>query len=339
MSDEKRGILFGGNLIVDRVKLIDQFPKRGTLVNILQQTRGTGGSAMNNSINIKTLDPDLPVTVMGRVGDDEDGTLILDILRKLKINTGPVKVTPDLPTSYTDVYTEKEGGARTFFHHRGPNAQWGYEDIDFNGLGEYRIVQIGYILLLDAMDSKDDTYGTQLARTLAEFRNMGVKTAVDVVTDLTKDFKEKVIPALEYTDYLVLNEIEAGETVGIELRNENDELLQDNVPVAAKKLLELGESTELVVIHMPEGAYGITADAKDMWIDSFDIPQQDILGTVGAGDAFFSGILYALHEEKPLEEAIRFAHGMAAKCLYSPTCTGGAAPFSDMVQFIEEKSV
>ncbi len=338
MTEQRRGILFGGNLIVDRVKVIDQLPPRGTLGNILEQTRGTGGSAMNNSINVKKLDPDLPVTVMGRVGDDEDGTLILDDLRKVKVNTGPIKISSDLPTSYTDVYTEKEGGARTFFHHRGPNAEWCYDDIDFTEVSKYKIVQIGYILLLDAMDSPDETYGTQLARVLAECRGMGVRTAVDVVTDLSKNFREIVTPALKHTDYLVLNEIEAAETVGMRLRTENEELKKDDVPVAGKKLMELGESTETVVIHMPEGAYGVTSDGRDIWVDSFRIPEKDIRSTVGAGDAFFSGILYALHEEKPLEEAIRFAHGMAAKNLYSPTCTGGAVSFAEMVEFIDSIS-
>jgi sugar/nucleoside kinase (ribokinase family) len=335
MTEEKRGILFGGNLIVDRVKTIDRFPKRGTLVNILDQARGTGGSAMNNSINVKTLDPDLPVTVMGKVGDDEDGTLILDTLRRLKINTSPISVLKDMPTAYTDVYTEQSGGARTFFSYRGPNALWGYDDISFSEFGKYRIVQIGYILLLDAMDSHDEKYGTRLARTLAEFREMGVRTAVDVVTDLTKDFSSLVVPALKHTDYLVLNELEAGETAGLELRSENDELIRDNVPRAARRLMELGETTELVVIHMPEGAYGVTCSGSEVWVDSFTIPENKIRSTVGAGDAFFSGILYGLHEGKPLEETIRFAHGMAARCLHSPTCTGGAVSFAEMIQFIE----
>ena len=75
-----------------------------------------------------------------------------------------------------------------------------------------------------------------------------------------------------------------------------------------------------------------------MWVDAFKVPQEEIRGTAGAGDAFASGILYALHENKPLEEAIRLAHGMAAKCLYSPTCTGGAVSFEELVEFIEHRT-
>jgi sugar/nucleoside kinase (ribokinase family) len=293
---------------------------------------------MNNSINIKTLDPDLPVAVMGKTGEDEDGDLIREALTALDINIDHISAVPGIATSYTDVYTETVGGARTFFHFRGPNAEWGYDDIDFDALGSYRIVHIGYILLLDTMDAEDDEYGTCLARTLSRFKDMGVKTAVDVVTDLSGSFKETVTPALNYTDYLVLNEMEAGETAGVRVRDDNEELIKEGIAETGEKLMHLGENTEVVVIHMPEGAYGLTREGESMWIDSLTIPEQEIKSTVGAGDAFCTGMLYALHEAKTLEEAIRLGHGMAAQCLYSPTCTGGATSLKELLEFIENKS-
>ncbi|MFH1708683.1 MAG: carbohydrate kinase family protein [Planctomycetota bacterium] len=333
----RRGILCGGNLVVDRVKIVNAFPRRGTLVNILEQTRGTGGAALNNSINLKVLDPKLPVAVMGRLGDDADGRLIMDAMRKLRIGTTHVR-TSRTATAYTDVFTEQTGGARTFFHFRGANAEWDRGDIDFDALSGFRIVHIGYILLLDRLDAPDKKYGTRMAGVLAEFRRRGVKTAVDVVTDLSGDFRTKVTAALRHTDYLVLNEIEAAETTGIPARDAGDEVKRDNIFAAAEKLMRLGDGTACVVIHMPEGACGLEAGGTPFWVPSLRVPEKDIKGTAGAGDAFASGILYALHEGRPLEEAIRLAHGMAAKCLYSPTCTGGAVSFKELIRFIKSHS-
>ncbi|MFH0940166.1 MAG: carbohydrate kinase family protein [Planctomycetota bacterium] len=334
MESEKNGILFGGNLVVDRVKIIDVFPKRGTLVNILSQDRSTGGAPLNNSINIKALDPRMKVAVLGCIGDDEDGRFVRNALRRYKINPQHIKVT-DLPTSFTDVFTEKKNGARTFFHCRGANVKWGYDDIDFAQFAHFRIVHIGYILILDAMDAEDSKYGTVLARTFAKFRSLGVKTAVDVVSDLSGDFKKKVTAALKYTDYLILNEIEAGETTGIQARDHRDVIIKDNVVKAAERLLNMSETTEIVVIHTPEGACGIVRGDGPVWVDSFRVPPEHIKGTAGAGDAFASGILYALHEHKPLEEAMRLAHGMAARCLYSTTCTGGAVSLNAIKAFMK----
>jgi hypothetical protein len=79
-------------------------------------------------------------------------------------------------------------------------------------LAAFKIAQIGYILLLDAMDAADPEYGTVMARAFARFQEMGLKTTVDVVSEDSDRFTRLVTPALRYVDYLILNEFEAGRT-------------------------------------------------------------------------------------------------------------------------------
>ena len=43
----RKGILGGGNWIVDQVKLVDVFPQRESLANISSQYQGTGGAPFN----------------------------------------------------------------------------------------------------------------------------------------------------------------------------------------------------------------------------------------------------------------------------------------------------
>ena len=322
------GIVIGGTLVLDWVKTVDTFPSEGTLSYILDVHRSTGGCPTNNSINLKVLDPDLSVSVIGAVGDDEDGAYIVNKLRRHGIDVSGICTTSKQPTCSTDVIAAKDSGQRTFFHYRGANSQWGFEDIPFERYSNFKIVQIGYILVLDKMDEQDPEYGTVMAKTLARFQQMGLKTSVDVVSENSDRFAQKVIPALKYVDYLILNEFEAGKTVGIELRGDDDELLGGRLRETAEKLLESGNS-ELVVIHMPEGGYGLTRTGEEIKVPSYLLDTRDITGSVGAGDAFCSGVLYGLLKEMHLKKALELGTTMAACNLFSPTASGGAVSLED----------
>ena len=326
--EEKRGIVLGGTLIVDWVKTVNSYPREGTLANILNSNRGIGGSATNNSINLKTLDPELPVAVVGRIGDDDNGRYILETLERRQIDTDGVIVSPTQPTSYTDVISVKDSGQRTFFHAQAANGEWDINDIRFEQYGGYNIVQIGYILLLDAMDREDPEYGTVLARVFAEFQKLGLKTAVDVVSEASDRFTRLVTPALRYVDYLILNELEAGYTVGVALRRDDGALEASRLREAAERLLEAGNS-QLVVIHMPEGGYALTREGEEIKVPSFALPADELKGSVGAGDAFCSGVLYGLEKKWELKDALHLGSTLAACSLFSPTSTGGALSLKD----------
>jgi sugar/nucleoside kinase (ribokinase family) len=217
----------------------------------------------------------------------------------------------------------KGTGQRTFFHDRGANSEWDFEDIPFEKFSAFKIAQIGYILLLDGMDAECPEYGTVMAQAFAQFQRLGLKTAVDVVSENSDRFTRLVTPALRYVDYLILNEFEAGRTVGIDLRNEDGRLRAEHLRVTAEQLLEKGNS-ELVVIHMPEGAYALTRANHEVKVPSYLLPEEEIAGTVGAGDAFCSGVLYGLAKDMPLEDTLQLGTTLAACNLFSPTATGGA---------------
>jgi sugar/nucleoside kinase (ribokinase family) len=319
----RNGFVLGGNLIVDLVKIIEAYPQEGTLVSILQLDRGVGGCPTNNALNLKILDPDLPVAVVGCVGDDEYGRYVRDVLARHAVDIQGIVVSPHKPTSYTDVMTVTQTGNRTFFHDRGANSEWTDAMIPFERYADYAIAQLGYILLLDGMDAEDAEYGTVMARACARFQQMGLKTAVDVVSEQSDRFARLVTPALKYVDYLILNEIEAGHTVGIELRASNGALRGDRLRDAAEGLLQAGNS-ELVVIHMPEGGYALTRAGQEVKTPSYALPPGVIAGSVGAGDAFCSGVLYGLAKAWALEDALHLGTMLAACNLFSPTATGGA---------------
>lgn len=323
----RRGVLGGGNWIIDRVKLIDVFPEPETLSNISSESRGTGGSPYNILIDLAKLGAKLPLSAAGFVGADELGKEIQKHCKQHKIDTKQLTVGKEAATSYTDVMTEVETGRRTFFHFRGANADWTGEELDFK-LSKARIFHLGYLLLLDALDQPHKKYGTVAASLLARAQSAGLKTSIDVVSEDSDRFAKIVLPALKYTDYCILNEVEAGRTTGFKVRSKDGELDTVAIKHAAGELLQAG-IREVVVIHFPEGAFARTKDGVDVWQSSLKLPKKHIKGSAGAGDAFCAGVLLGLHEGWELQKSLFTGVCVAAASLSDPTCTGGVGTLED----------
>ena len=318
---KRNGILAGGNWIVDQVKTVDVFPQRETLANILSQSQGGGGSPYNLVVNLAKLGAKFPLEGGGLVGKDALGEYILADLKRHKIDARNIKVTPRAPTSYTDVMTEVDTGRRTFFHCRGANAFWDGKGLDFNK-SRAKIFHLGYLLLLDAIDGSDKKYGTRGAALCSAAQKAGIKTSIDCVSEDSDRFAKIVSPILPYTDFCILNELEAGKTTGFTIRREDGTLDLVALRHAAGALLQLGVK-ELVCVHFPEGGFARARGGEDFWQPSLKLPQKHIQGTAGAGDAFCAGMLMGIHEGWEIQRSLFTAVCAAAANLSDSTCTGG----------------
>jgi sugar/nucleoside kinase (ribokinase family) len=317
----RRGILAGGNWIIDRVKLIDIYPQPEQLANITSEFIGTGGGPYNVLLDLAQSGAKFPLAGAGLVGKDAAGAGILADCRRRKIDTSFLTQTPRAPTSYTDVMTERATGRRTFFHARGANALWDGSALNFKKT-KARIFHLGYLLVLDALDVPDEKFGTRAGRLLAAAQAAGLKTSVDVVSEDGDRFATLVRPALKHVDYCILNEIEAGKTAGFKVRTPDGKLDTVALRHAAGALLQQGVR-ELVVIHFPEGALARNRRGEDVWQSSLKLPAKYIAGTAGAGDAFCAGVLWGLHEGWELQRTLLAGVCVAAASLSDPTCTAG----------------
>lgn len=324
---QRKGLLAGGNWIIDQVKMVDVYPQREQLANIREQKEGTGGAPYNVLVDLAKVGAPFPLYAAGLVGKDPLGQSIIDNCKKHKIDTRFLKATPDAPTSYTDVMTEIGVGRRTFFHNRGANVLWDGSNLDFTKT-KARVFHLGYLLLLDALDMPDKTFGTRAARLLASAQAAGLKTSVDVVSEDGNRYQRVVTPALRHTDYCILNEVEAGRTTGFQVRSAEGVLDTVALRHAAGALLQNGVG-ELVVIHFPEGAFARTRKGEDSWQPSLNVPPKKIAGTAGAGDAFCAGVLLGLHEGWAISRCLLTGVCLAAACLSHPTCTDGVGSLED----------
>ena len=325
----KKGIAVAGNMIVDMLYPIDGFPKPGELTTITADaTRSTGGCLCNDILDLAALDPELPLTALGRVGEDEAGDFVLEKLRE-RPNISLAQIRRQGTTSYTLVMADEVSKQRSFYQCRGANADFCEADIDWDRL-DVDMLHIGYILLLDALDAPDGEYGTKMARLLHTARQRGIKTSIDVVTEASER-----TPALRYTDYCVINEVEAQATTGVRLTREDGLLRREALPEALGRLKELGVST-WAVIHSPEGGFGLDENNAYVEVPSLKLPQGYIKGSVGAGDAFCSGVLYAAWKGLPLAQAIELGTASAACSLSQPGATEGMRSCAEALRLYRE---
>ncbi len=316
----RTGILAGGNWIVDAVKIIDNWPQQDTLANILSEAKGTGGSPFNVLADLALMGADFPLDAAGLVGADENGRWIVERCTKLNIGTAALKYTDSAPTSYTDVMTVQSNGRRTFFHARGANALLDSHHFDFSATNA-RLFHLGYLLLLDRLDSPSATHGTVAAEVLARAQAAGLKTSIDVVSEDSERFARIVLPALKFVDVCIMNEFEAGRVTGLRIRD-GEKLDRAALRTAMQQMLAAG-IRERVFVHFPEGGCALGTDGQWHEHGSVKLPADSIKGAAGAGDAFTAGVLLGWHEGRPIDEALRYGVCAAAANLSDETCTGG----------------
>lgn len=333
MLGEEKGITIAGNIIMDVVKNIEVYPTLGMLSNISDMVSSVGGCAPNTAVNLAKIDRRIPISVIGKVGTDENGRYIVSQLQKYGINVGKISYTSNNPTSFTDVMSIPSG-ERTFFHKRGANAEFSPEDIDIKSLN-CNILHIGYILLLDKFDKEDKKYGTVMARFLSEVQKAGIKTSIDAVSDSTGQFGKKITPALKYCNYVIINEIECCSIWDIDSRRCGGGLNKQNIRSAMEKTLAAGVKDK-VVVHCKEAAFALDSKGNFTEVASLKVPKEDIKGTVGAGDAFCAGCLYGIYNGYSDKEMLEFASAAAACNLLEANAVDGMKPRNEIIKLAEK---
>ena len=329
----RKGICCAGNMIVDITYPTEGWPNQGELVHIHDGiARTTGGAVCNVAVDLAKLGPELPVFAMGRIGADAEGDLILKTMVANGIDTSCI--IQEGISAFTLVMSDMRSKQRTFFTYLGANGLFSEADIDWDKVTA-NIFHIGYILLLNALDQPDEVYGSKMARLLASAQQHGLKTSIDVVSEASDRFTRLVPPAMKYTDYCIINEYEAEMTTGIKLRGPQGALLTDHVPVAPKAMKDMGVST-WVVIHCPEGGYGLDEHDRFIQLGSLVLPKGYIKGSVGAGDAFCAGVLYGAEKGWTLEKAIDLGIASAAASLSAPGATEGMCSQAEALALFEK---
>lgn len=319
----RRGIICGGSIVVDVNKVIDRLPPPEELAVIQSQTSDTGGPGLNMAVDLARLGCGFPIDLVGLVGDDAHGRLVLDTCAALGIGTRGVGVVADVVTSYTDAMIERDSGRRTFFHCQGANALLEPDWFDFTG-STARIFHVGAPGVHERMDAPSPA-GNGFAAVLARASAAGLRTNLELVCVEPERISTLAGPCLPHLDTIIINELEAAAITG-----RGDPL------EAAHGLIGLGVR-DLAVVHFRAGCVAAARDGRSWRQDAVRMPKDEIRSTNGAGDAFASGVMLGLHEGMPVERCLVQGVCVAAVSLTSLGPSAGIRPLAECLTYGEQQ--
>jgi sugar/nucleoside kinase (ribokinase family) len=261
----------------------------------------------------------MPVDGIGLLGGDTDGDFLFEKVREIGIDVAQMHRTEEAATSYTDVMSVTGTGKRTFFHDVGTNDLLTPDHFDFSST-TCRVLYLGLLGLHRHLDDPWSGDPNGWVTILKNARSAGLETNIELVSIEGERVRQLCQPCLPYLDTLIVNDHEIG---GLSAMPTIKDGRTDRSVCREAAQAVLREGTmRLVAVHYPEGAVCVTREGEIFESASVSVPLEAIGSTVGAGDAFAAGMLWALHEGWPVEHALQLAHAVAASSLRSPTTVG-----------------
>jgi 2-dehydro-3-deoxygluconokinase len=260
---------------------------------------GFGGAESNVAVGLARLG--VPVTWMGRLGDDALGRLIERQLRAEGVNAAATH-DPTAPTALMLKERPAVGSSAVSYYRAGSaGSRLAPEHLDVARIREARILHItGITAALGA--------GPRAALDAA------IDAAIDGGTIVSFDVNHRSRLWSHATAAFAYREIAARADVVFAGDDEAELLTGEREPAAqAAAIIELGP-TQAIVKLGAEGAYAL-ADGHAMEQPAFPVHAVD---TVGAGDAFVAGYLAELLAGASLNERLRTAAACGAIACTAP---------------------
>ena len=327
----RSGVILAGTSVLDIVHMIERWPDEEQIAFIRNTIHAPGGPPHNAAAGLVKLGATFPVTMICLVGDDAAGDTFIAKAAEHGLDTNHIIRVPGVPTDCTFVMTSMATGRRTFFVLPGVNATMTPAQV-MPPHDEAKIFYLGSPGISVSMDAADGW-----RTVLKAARARGYKTAMELCPVPAELQRDRTRPCLPLLDYFVINDSEAEAVSGVAV-TENGRFDRKAAEKACRTLLEMGVK-ELACVHHPEGAVAVSSSGECLFAPSVKVPQGEIVGTVGAGDAFYAGMLYGLHEEWPLAKCLALANASAATSLHSATTSSSIRPWAECLAYAEAKGL
>jgi sugar/nucleoside kinase (ribokinase family) len=315
----RRGVITGGTWCLDRNKMIDRWPSEDQVAEILSEEARGGGSGCNLAVDMRKLDPALPVETIALVGDDEDGRFLMAEADAHGIDRRQMHVTRAAPTHYTDAFGSRASGRRTHIYNAGVAHLLSPDHFDFTQTPA-RFLHLGLPGTHRVMDAPWGEDANGWVTVLKKARAAGLETNLELMSASDAVIAALTRPCLPHLDLLIVNDVEIGAIAG-ETSSQDGRTDVGACVRAARHVLESG-AMRIVAVHFPMGAVAVTRTGELYKVPSVAVPSEAIAAANGAGDAFASGFLYGVHEGWTVPDSLALAHATAAASLRGLSTTG-----------------
>ena len=290
MKNKNIDILCVGEILIDFIG-----HQSDVLINNTRDYhRYIGGSPTNVAMNCSRLG--LKAMMVGTVGSDGFGEYIFERLNSINIVTDNIKKLNTKPTSV--VFVSKSKGTPDFIPFREADSFITEDQISKNVLQQSNIFHTTCFAL-----SKEPAQSTILKKAEEAF-NLGCKLSIDLnYAKKLWDTQEEAIRVIKtYCRFNPLIKI-----------SEDDMFRLFEKELTHQEIFEFFHNLGVDTVCLTLGENGVKlSQLEKKTITLPAIKVKKIIDTTGAGDAFWSGFLYAYIKEKPIEDCLQIALKLAA---------------------------
>lgn len=289
------------------------------LPQVRRFSRYLGGSSANMAVGLSRLGA--KVGIVSCLGDDSLSEFLIDYLKSQGVDTSRVQTAPGfLPSLCLTEVTPPDRFPQVFYRKDAVDTRLDIngDDLDFVSSGRFFITN-GTSLC--ASPSRESTY-----RAIEHAKRSGRLVVFDV------DFRAMswrspeeaglaVRLALPHIDVLIGNQLELMLVSGAkDLDTAVAVLGKQGVPTLVSKLGEQGTR--------------VWQGGDSVFLPPYSV---EVCTTIGAGDGFASGFLYALLQGKPIVECLHYGNAAAAIVVSRLSCSEAMPTLAEVEQMIRQQ--
>jgi len=305
----RTGFLTAGTFCLDRNITVERWPEEDMIVSVSAVTRAGGGSACNFAVDMRRLDPTVPVATQTLVGADADGDFLVSVAEAHGIDTSGFRRTAEAQTEVTDAYHSAATGRRTHILFPGTAPLMTPDHFDLSA-SDARFLHLGLPGIHERMDGPWEGDANGWVTVLRRARAAGFETNIELVSTTPERLRAALLPCLPHLTTLICNDFEIGALAGMETVQGG---MTDAAAceTAARHVLGLG-AMELVVVHFTTGAVLVDRAGEVIHMPSVAVPPSEHHGANGAGDAFCAGFFYGRHKGWSHGDCLKMGHATSA---------------------------
>lgn len=268
---------------------------KGPLRFVNNFERKIGGAELNVIIGCARLG--LQTGWISRLGKDEFGRHILNTVRGEGINIDEVKLMPNYATSLNFKEVQESGDVKTFYYRqKSPTETLTPEKLPEEYIKNAKILHVTGVFPAITLQNRSVILK---ALEIAKENNVLVSFDPNIRLKLwsKEEARQTILSFLPYVDYLLTG------------RDELELIFDEKEDVTLLSKIKEYQFKEVIVKC---GSNGADYLLNNKWVHEPGFHVEQVVDTVGAGDGFDAGFLYAVLKEWPIDKAVKLANAVGA---------------------------
>ena len=271
-----------GNFVADNSFYADQLPTKGQTLFGSGYQVGPGGKGSNQAIAAVRLGS--KVNFLGKVGDDVNGQMALELYKKNNIDLKTVFISKDFPTGVAGIMVNKSDGSNAIIVYPGASMEITIEEVN-----KFSSILSNCKVFLTQLEIRKEVtlHSLKIAKKNNAITILNPAPAIEIEDEFFK-----------YIDFFTPNEIEAEFYFGKKITT------YEQAKEAGKFFLKKGVKNSIITL----GEKGIYFSNEE---NNFSLPALDlksrVVDTTGAGDSFNGALSSALEKGMEIKECLNYA--------------------------------